>query len=166
MLSETLTNQLNEQINLEFYSSNLYLQMSTWCAYKGYDGCAEFLQQHSSEERTHMEKLFNYVHETGGLPKLGTIEAPEISWNSIKDVFEATYEHEKRITQRINALVKQSLAEEDFSTFNFLQWYVAEQHEEEHLFKSILDKIDLISTGERGSFFIDQELRKISQNRA
>ena len=165
MLSETLTNNLNEQINLEFYSANMYLQMSTWCSHKGFDGCAEFLKQHADEERSHMEKLFNYVHETGGLPILGAIAAAPTSWESVQDVFKATHQHEQKITESINILVKQALEEEDFSTFNFLQWYVAEQHEEEHLFQSILDKIGLFAAEDKGLYFIDQEMRKIATGR-
>ena len=129
MLSITMTDKLNDQINLEFYSSNLYLQMSTWCSSKGYDGCADFLKDHSVEEKSHMDKLFNYVHETGGMPIIGTIAAPKSSWESIHEIFEATYEHEVKVTKSINKLVKLALTEEDFSTFQFLQWYVAEQHE-------------------------------------
>lgn len=158
MLSETLTKQLNEQINLEFYSSNLYLQMSAWCSHKGFDGCAAFLRQHASEERSHMQKLFDYVHETGGLPIIGAIEGAQSNWESVHEVFEATFDHEKKVSEAINKLVKQALQEEDFSTFNFLQWYVAEQHEEEHLFKSILDKLDLFATG----YDMDSELGRMA----
>ena len=74
MLSDTLTKALNEQINLEFYSSNLYLQMSSWCIQKGLDGCGSFFRQHADEERMHMQKLFDYVNETGSYAVIGGIE--------------------------------------------------------------------------------------------
>ncbi|WP_373691356.1 ferritin-like domain-containing protein [Endozoicomonas sp. YOMI1] len=79
----------------------------------------------------------------------------------MRDVFLATYEHERTVTQKINALAHTAFTEQDYSTFNFLQWYVAEQHEEEKLFKSILDKIDLIGMENKGLYYIDQEVGKL-----
>ena len=163
MLSEQMRDSLNTQINLEFYSSNLYLQMSAWCEYKGLDGCAGFLKLHAAEEMEHMHRLFTYVNEAGGLATLGTIEAPPSEFESVADVFQQTYEHEVLITSKINALAKTAQDQNDFSTFNFLQWYVAEQHEEEKLFKSILDKIEMIGLQGSGLFFIDKEVEKFSQ---
>ncbi|MFV1959330.1 MAG: non-heme ferritin [Planctomycetota bacterium] len=158
MLAETMVEKLNDQINLEFYSSNLYLQMSAWCEWKGYEGCARFLHGHAAEEMDHMHRLFRYVLETGALATLGTIEAPETSFDSLRQVFEKTYEHEILVTQKINELAHAAFTTQDYSTFNFLQWYVAEQHEEETLFKGILDKFDLVGSDGKGLFLIDREI--------
>lgn len=159
MLSDKMLEALNEQINLEFYSSNLYLQMSSWCEFNALDGCAKFLKAHAAEEMEHMQRLFTYVNETGGLARVGQIDAPPFEFKSISDVFKETYEHEVFITSKINKLAKTAQQEDDFSTFNFLQWYVAEQHEEEKLFKSIIDKIEMI--GPNGLFFIDKEIENM-----
>ncbi|HID82069.1 MAG TPA: non-heme ferritin [Chromatiales bacterium] len=158
MLSQKVTEHLNEQINREFYSSNLYLQMSAWCTFRGLDGCAAFLQAHAAEEMDHMQRLFKYVNETGSKAVLGQIDAPPTDFESVNDIFQKTYEHECFITKSINSLVHVAMAEEDYSTFNFLQWYVAEQHEEERLFKSILDKIEIIGTEGRGLYHFDREM--------
>jgi ferritin len=106
-----------------------------------------------------MQRLFNYVNETGSMAVLGQIDAPPTEYESIADVFRKTYEHECLVTRRINELADAAMKETDYSTFNFLQWYVAEQHEEEKLFKSILDKIELIGTDPKNLFFVDQEVR-------
>ncbi len=100
MLSQTMVEQLNEQINLEFFSSNLYLQMSAWCEDKGFEGAAEFLRAHAVEEMEHMQRLFTYVSETGSMPILGAIEAPKHDFASLGDVFRETYEHEQMITEK------------------------------------------------------------------
>ena len=162
MLSDALVDRLNEQINLEFYSSNLYLQMSSWCEFKGLEGCAEFLKLHAQEEMMHMQRLFNYVNETGAMAVLGQIDSPPTKFESIIDVFKQTYEHECLVTKKINDLADAALKDKDYSTFNFLQWYVAEQHEEESLFKSILDRIEMIGMDGNGMFFIDQEMKKMA----
>lgn len=161
MLNPAITAKLNEQINLEFYSSNIYLQMSAWCEQKGYTGAAAFLLRHADEEMEHMQRLFGYVSETGGLPLLGKIEAPRAEYGSLKEVFEVTMEHEKLVTSKINELVEVTFAHKDYSTFNFLQWYVAEQHEEEKLFGSILDKFKIMGEDGRSLYFIDNDLAKL-----
>ena len=161
MLSKSLLEKLNHQINLEHYSANLYLQMSSWCLAQGLAGCGAFLRAHSNEEQDHMFRLFDYVNETGSKASVEGIEAPPSEFGSLMELLEAIYEHECKITQEINKLVKAALEEGDFSTFNFLQWYVAEQHEEENLFASILDKARIIGTEGRGLFLIDQEIGKL-----
>ena len=161
MLSQKMITKLNAQINLEFYSSNLYLQMASWCESKGLDGCNEFLRRHAQEEMQHMQKLFNYVNETGGMAIIGSIQAPPAEYSSIQDVFQQTLAHECEITRKINELAHTAFSDQDYSTFNFLQWYVAEQHEEETLFKSIVDKIEMIGLESNGLYFIDQEIAKL-----
>ncbi|MBJ7220618.1 MULTISPECIES: non-heme ferritin [unclassified Brenneria] len=164
MLKKEMIQKLNEQLNLEFYSANLYLQMSAWCGDKGFEGASAFLKTHSQEEMEHMQRLFNYLDDTGSMPVLGTIAAPPVEFASLADVFKLTYEHEQLITGKINELAHAAMALQDYSTFNFLQWYVAEQHEEEKLFRSILDKLALVNTSEGGLFFIDQDLKKMAAN--
>ncbi len=163
MLSESMVEKLNEQINLEFFSSNLYLQMSAWCEDKGFEGAAEFLRVHAAEEMEHMQRLFTYVSETGALPILGAIEAPRHNFNSLGEVFRETYEHECMITEKINKLAHVAFESQDYSTFNFLQWYVAEQHEEEKLFKGILDKLELVGENGQALFFIDKDLAMMAK---
>lgn len=164
MLAQAMIDKLNEQINLEFFSSNLYLQMSAWCEDKGFEGAAEFLRAHATEEMEHMQRLFTYVSETGGLPLLGAIDAPEHNFESLGDVFRKTYEHEQMITEKINKLAHVAFSTQDYSTFNFLQWYVAEQHEEEKLFKGILDKLELVGEDGKALFFIDKDLSALAKS--
>ena len=158
MLSDEVTKILNRQINLEQYSANLYMQMSAWCDFKGLEGCAAFLSRHAEDETAHMRRLFNYVAETGSLPIMGQVKAPPTDFESVIDVFRQTYAHEQLITKSINGLVQATFDAGDFSTFHFLQWYVAEQHEEEHLFKTVLDKIELTDVTGPGLFLFDKEI--------
>jgi len=162
MLSEKMYEQLNRQINLEFFSSNYYLQMSAWCANQSLDGCATFLREHATEEMMHMTKLFDYITETGRMPVLGAIGEPPVDFKDVQDVFEKTFGHEKVITKSINELADTAFHEKDYSTFNFLQWYVGEQHEEEMLFQGIVDKIKMIGTENKGLFFIDKEILSLA----
>ncbi|WP_107688481.1 non-heme ferritin [Neisseria wadsworthii] len=162
MLSENMIKRLNEQLNLELYSANVYLQMSAWADNNGFEGASKFLKAHAAEEMQHMYRLFDYLNETGALAEIGAVAAPRSCYAGLKEVFEEVYKHEKDITVKINELVEKTLSEKDFSSFNFLQWYVAEQHEEERLFKSILDKINLIGDNGNGLFHVDKELAALA----
>ncbi len=163
MLSEKMVDLLNKQINLEFYSSNLYLQMSAWCEFSALESCAEFLRLHAEEEMTHMNRLFKYVADTGALPVIGAIDAPAANFEDVIELFKEIYAHEQFITSEINNLAHSAFTEKDYSTFNFLQWYVGEQHEEEKLFKSILDKIEMIGISGNSLYFFDKEIALLTK---
>ena len=165
MLKQNVLDKLNQQINLEHYSSNLYLAMSSWCKAQGLDGAAAFLAAHSAEELTHMHKLFGYVNETGAQAIVSEIDAPDNTYKDLKEVFQKTYEHEQFITEKINELADLTLTEKDFASFNFLQWYVSEQHEEEALFKGILDKMTIIGLDGKGLHMIDREIANLLRNK-
>lgn len=158
MLKTEMIEQLNEQMNLELYSSLLYQQMSAWCSYNSFEGAAAFLRRHAQEEMTHMQRLFDYLTDTGSLPRINAIPTPFAEYASLDELFLATYEHEQLISRQINALAHFAMTTQDYPTFNFLQWFAAEQHEEEKLFKSVIDKLSLAGKSGEGLYFIDKEL--------
>ena len=141
MLKPEMIEKLNEQMNLELYSSLLYQQMSAWCSYHTFEGAAAFLRRHAQEEMTHMQRLFDYLTDTGNLPRINTVESPFAEYSSLDELFQETYKHEQLITQKINELAHAAMTNQDYPTFNFLQWYVSEQHEEEKLFKAWQAKV-------------------------
>ena len=126
MLTKEVIKKLNEQVVKEMYASNLYLNMSSWCHTNRYDGAGSFLFEHAKEESDHATKLITYLNETDSLLVLEAVEKPESNFKSLLDVFEKTYNHELKVTKSINELVELTLKVKDYSTFNFLQWYVAE----------------------------------------
>lgn len=158
MLKAEMVEKLNEQMNLELYSSLLYQQMSAWCSYHSFEGAAAFLRRHAQEEMEHMQRLFAYLTDTGNMPRVNAVPAPVSDYPSLDALFTATYEHEQLITRQINELAHAAMISQDYPTFNFLQWYVAEQHEEEKLFKSVLDKLSLVGKSGEGLYFVDKEL--------
>lgn len=158
MLKAAMIEKLNEQMNLELYSSLLYQQMSAWCSFNSFEGAAAFLRRHAQEKMTHMQRLFDYLTDTGSLPRIATIQTPFAEYASLDELFRVTYEHEQLITSKINELAHAAMTNQDYPTFNFLQWYVAEQHEEEKLFKSVIDKLTLAGKSGEGLYFIDKEL--------
>ena len=132
--------------------------MAIWCEINGFPGASKFLYQHAEEERVHMMKLVHYVNERDGKAQLMDIERPTDEFDSLLDLFEKVMDHEKFITEAINELYEVALKEKDYTTMNFLQWYITEQLEEENLFKTILDKIKLVGNDKAGMFHIDKDL--------
>ena len=159
MLSKEVVKKLNDQINKEMFSANLYLSMSSWCYSNGYDGAGDFLFAHADEESAHAKKLIVYLNETDSQVTLEAIQKPQNEFASLLDVFEKTFNHEMDITASINDLVDFTLSCKDYATFNFLQWYVSEQHEEEALFRSIVDKLKMVSDSGNGLYLANQYIK-------
>ncbi|MBK7096327.1 MAG: ferritin [Saprospiraceae bacterium] len=162
MLSDKILNALNKQIEEEFYSSNLYLAMASWCDKEGLSNCAAFMYDHFEEEKMHMLKFMHYINEVGGHAIVPMIKQPPTDFDSVRSLFKDAFVHEQFITSCISNLAKLSSQENDFQTLNFLQWFITEQIEEETTFQKILDKIKLIGDSPSSLYFIEQEIEKLN----
>lgn len=157
-LSEKIEKILNQQVELEAASSQYYLAMASWAEVAGFNGVAQFLYRHSDEERLHMLKLIKYINERGGHGIVPALQEPSAKFKHIRDVFETVFSHEEHVSLEINKLVDTCLQEKDYTTYNFLQWYVNEQIEEERLAHHILDKLKLIGEDKGGLYVFDRDL--------
>ena len=162
MLSKAIEKALNAQITVEAESSQVYLSMASWAETQGFEGVAAFMYAHSDEERMHMLKLVKFVNERGGHAKISTLKAPPVAFGSFKEMFQNLFDHEVMVSASINDLVHISLEERDYATHNFLQWYVAEQIEEEALARTILDKINLIGDDKGGLYLFDNDVKMLT----
>lgn len=165
-LLEETEKLLNEQIKLEAVSSAIYLSMASWCEIKGYENSSAFLYDHSDEERMHMMKIFKYVNQAGGHALVPEISDVPQEFKSLRAIFEEILEHEIVVTKSIHSLVDHCFNNKDFTTFNFLQWYVTEQREEETLARRILELFDIIGEEGVGLWTIDQEIGKLGEGGA
>lgn len=162
MLKKNIESQLNQQIRIEGESSQIYLSMACWAENQGLEGIAQFMYKQSDEERMHMLKLVRYVNERGGLAQITELKAPKTEFPTFKEMFEELYQHELFVSNSINELVHITLQEKDYATHNFLQWYVAEQIEEEAQAKTILDKINLIGEDKGGLYLFDRDIQQLT----
>ncbi|WP_224485107.1 ferritin [Robertkochia aurantiaca] len=162
MLSKKIEKALNDQVRVEAESSQIYLAMACWAEVKGLEGVARFMFDQSDEEREHMLKLIKFINERGGHAQISALKAPNVTFNSFQEMFQMLHDHEVLVSESINELVHQSLQEKDYATHNFLQWYVAEQIEEEAMAKSILDKINLIGDDKGGLYLFDRDIQQLT----
>lgn len=158
MIKKKMENELNKQLNAELYSSYLYLSMSAYFESMNLKGFANWMRVQAQEELVHAMKFYDYLNERGGRAVLMAIDAPPAKWQSPIAVFEHVYEHEQKVTGLIHDLVNLALSESDHATNNFLQWFVAEQVEEESSADEIVQKLKLIGDARGGVFMLDREL--------
>lgn len=158
MLKKKVENALIKQVKIEEHSSRIYMAMASWCEANGFPGAAKFLYKHSDEERMHMTKLIKYTNDKGGHATLMELTAPDPKYKNLLDVFEQILKHEQFVTEEINKIYETAFNEKDFTTGQFLQWYIQEQIEEESMFKGILDKFRLAGNEKGGLFMLDKEL--------
>ncbi|MFH1132707.1 MAG: ferritin [Pseudomonadota bacterium] len=158
MLKENVQKTLNEQINAELYSAYLYFSMSAHFQTKDLKGMANWFRVQAQEELFHATKLFDYVNDRGGRVTLTQVAGPPVEWDSPVTAFEEAFKHEQKVTSLINNLVELADKEKDRLTENFLQWFVAEQVEEEANVSEIVGQLKLVGTSGSGLFMIDREL--------
>lgn len=162
MLKEKIEAALNKQIKIEAESSQIYLAMASWAETEGLGGTAQFLYKHSDEERMHMLKLVQYVNERGGKALIPELSQPKKQYKSLPSLFQTLLDHEIMVSGDINNLVDICLKEKDYTTHNFMQWYVAEQIEEEALARTIMDKLNMIGSDKGGLYLFDRDIEGIS----
>lgn len=140
-LSKTLADALNAQMTNEAHNAQIYLAYGSWATDKGYDGIANFLFRHANEERNHMMKILEYILKRGAKVVVSAIPDPGPDPVSVNDCFEKVFKSEVENTGNIYNIVNMSMAEKDWATWNFMQWFVKEQTEEETLAMDLLSKI-------------------------
>ncbi len=158
MISDKMQDALNEQVNREFFSAYMYLAMSAYCTTIGLPGFAHWMRMQYEEENMHVTKMFDYIQDQGGEVHLKAIEEPEKEYGTPVDIFQQTLEHEQYVTSLINNLMDLAVAERDYATQTFLQWYVTEQVEEEANVNDILAPLRMVGDDKGGLMMIDQQL--------
>jgi ferritin len=162
-LSDTLAQALNEQMTKEAHSAQIYLSYGAWADDEGYGGIANFLFRHAAEERNHMMKILEFILKRGAKAKVTAIPDPPSDPLSVNNCFEKIFEHEVDNTKAIYRIVKLASTEEDWVTWNFMQWFVTEQEEEETLAMELLDKIKICgaeNASDAALYELDRDLAK------
>jgi ferritin len=161
-LSENMERALNEQMTKEAHASQIYLSYAAWADSQGYSGISNFLFRHAQEERNHMMKILEYILKRGAKVEITAIPAPFKNPASLHECFQKVFEHEVDNTECIYKLVKISFDEGDWATWNFMQWFVKEQIEEETLAIELLDKIKIAGGEKMNSdaiYSLDRDLK-------
>lgn len=158
MISKTMTEAVNKQINAELYSAYLYLGMSSYAAIAGLKGMAHWLFVQAQEETTHALRFHSYLVDQNERPMLAAVAQPPAKFSSPLEVFEQVLKHEQHVTALINDLASLALKEGDHASGIMLQWFITEQIEEEANATEIIGKLQMIGESKSGLYMFDKEL--------
>ena len=158
MISPKIQDAINAQINAEFWSAYLYLSMGMYFESDGHAGIANWFRIQFKEEQAHAEIFINYLLSRGGRVELKPIEAVPTEWENPLAAYVDTLAHEEKVTSLINNLYALAETEHDYATRGKLDWFVAEQVEEEETAKSLIDRLKLIGDNGLALYMLDQEL--------
>ena len=165
-ISKKMEQILNKQMTREAYQAQVYLSYGSWAEVNSFSGIAAFLYKHSQEEREHMFKFLKYINDRGGTATIDAIEAAPANPKNISECLNAILKHEIDNSKEIDKIVNLAHEEKDWATFNFGQWFVKEQIEEETLIKDVIDKYHLASTEtskNNNLYEMDKDLETASQ---
>ena len=158
MLKKEVAALLEQQINKEFYSAYLYLDMSNYYYSKNLDWFGNWFKIQAQEERDHAMLFLTYLQNNGECPKLGAIDAPDKVYESFRDPLAASLVHEEYVTSLINAIYAEAMKANDFRTLQFLDWFVKEQGEEEKTAEDMIKKMELYGDDAKGLYMLNSEL--------
>ncbi len=158
MLDKRMQDAINEQINWEIFSGYLYLAMSSQFAGLGMPGGQNWMTVQYQEELAHAQIMFNYVLTRGGRVVLEAIEKPQTDWPDGLSMFKDALAHEEGVTARIDALASLALELKDHASYQFLQWFIGEQVEEEETASDMVQKFTMAGEHPAGLYQLDKEL--------
>ncbi len=142
-ISSPIEDILNRQVKKEAEAAQIFLSYAVWADDLGYSGVANLLFRHSGEEREHMQKVIEYILQRGGKAKITALAAPPKDPKNLQDCLEKLFKHEVDNTTAIYEIVNLAQKEKDWATWNFGQWFVKEQIEEETLIMELLDQLKI-----------------------
>lgn len=142
MIDPQLRDELIEQVRYEFGASQHYLAGSVWFANQGLDKWAEFMRAQSEEERTHGLKIVDFLVDCGVAVPMPALEAVPIDYTSAVQIIRASAEAEAEVTGRFKRMAKIAYDAGDFVGFQFLQWFLMEQVEEEALMGKLIQLLE------------------------
>lgn len=157
-MDQKVTELLNDQINKEFYSAYLYLDMANFYAAKGLDGYANWYEIQAKEEQDHAMLFYQYMQNNGQKVTFEAIAKPDKEFRELMDPLKAAYEHEQYVTSLINNIYAAAQEAKDYRTIQFLDWFVKEQGEEEANAEGLIKKFDLFGSDPRALYMLDNEL--------
>ncbi len=150
---------LKNQVNKEFYSAYLYLAFSNYYYGENLDGFGHWFQVQAREELDHALKFLKYLQDNNEKVELNAIDAPNVSFSNFREPLTAALKHEQYVTGLIHAIFRQAREVDDFRCCQFLEWFIAEQGEEEKSTGDLIAKYDLLGGDAKGLYMLNSELK-------
>lgn len=156
LISKKLNAAFNEEIGLELFASNQYLNMSAYLEGQTLKQLAKMFAKQADEERGHALKFVKYLNDVGGAVVIPAVPAPQAKFKSVEEVVQKSLDWEAEVTDRVNAMMTMAIAEKDYAAQDFLRWFVTEQVEEMSTMDNLLKVVK--AAGERSLIMIEAYL--------
>jgi ferritin len=156
-LTPKLLKALSAQVNQEFSAAYAYLGMVSYFEGCSLKGLAALMRRQSKEEVEHAMKLFDYVHDRGARVQLQPVAASRADFDTVRAVFQASLDYERKNSQSIYTVYELARAEKDHATEQMLGWFLAEQVEEEDTMQTLLDQATLAGDNPAAILQLDHE---------
>ena len=157
-MNEKVAALLKDQVNKEFYSAYLYLAFSNYYYGVSLDGFGHWFEVQAREEQEHAMKILKYLQDNNEKVTLEAIAAPNVDFSDHKAPLTAALKHEQYVTSLINAIYREARQCDDFRTCQFLDWFIAEQGEEEKNTSDLIAKFELFGSDAKGLYLLNAEL--------
>ena len=156
-MNSKVVSLLNEQINKEFYSAYLYLDMANYYQDMNLNGYANYYNIQAQEERDHALLFMQYMQNNGLKVTLEAIDKPDKTFDSVLSPMEVAAEHERYVTSLINNIYREAHADGDYRTMKFLDWFIDEQMEEENSADTMIGQYKLFGGSPQGLYQLNLE---------
>jgi ferritin len=156
LISKELNAAFNEEIGLELFASNQYLNMAAHLEGLPLKKLAGLFAKQAEEERTHALKFVKYLNDVGGSVVIPAVAAPKPTFASVEEVIQESLTWETEVTNRINAMMTLAVEQKDYAAQDFLRWFVTEQVEEMATFDNLLKVVK--AAGERSLIMVEAYL--------
>jgi ferritin len=164
MISKNLETLLNQQMMLEFYASNIYLQVAASFYKDGFHGFYEYMKKQSEEERGHGLKIFKFLLCNGAQVNVGQVSQADLGFGdlspSVFGILKLAYDLEVKVSASINGMMREANLNEDYAVVSFLQWFVDEQVQEEKDALLLMQKAEMIGDDKTGMLALDSEIEE------
>ena len=157
-INEKFQKQLNEQVTAEHQAALVYTQLAYELDRLSFDGMSSWMQAQADEEREHAQKFAQHLLDRDARVDIETVEMPSLKISTPLDAFEASLEHERKVSALIRDLVQTADEVGDIDSRNLLNFFLEEQIEEEATVSNIIDRIKLVGNDGSGLLHIDAEL--------
>ena len=138
MPAERFVSALNDQIASEFAAAQQYLAIGAYYAGETFPRLAAFFYEQAEEERSHALKMVNYLLDNGEIVDFGAIPAPRAGFADHVEPIRLALEQEQGVTVAISGLFDIARETRDFTSEQFLHWFLSEQVEEESGMQDLL----------------------------
>ena len=130
MAAEAFVALLNEQIAHEYAAHQQYVACAVYYDAETLPQLARFFYAQALEERDHAMMMVQYLIDSDERVVIPGVTAPKVDFGDVVEPVALALAQEKRVTQQINALAGCARSESDYTSEQFMQWFIKEQVEE------------------------------------